>query len=389
MTEQELARRPITWVDLVFAAAVAGAQIVGTQIIVRAGGGWVDVPTYAMLIAIAAPVVIRDRFPRAALLAVVVLSAAYVTLGLPGGFFTVSLAVMLWSAVAAGHRILAFVGAASVVAALALAGLVGVSGHAADADGPVWLAGWLVAAYVLGEVSRSRRRYVEEVEGRALEAERTREEEARRRAGEERLRIARELHDTLAHNISMISVQAGVASHLLDRQPEQARAALVAITDASREALRELRDVLGVLRQVDEAEPLDPTPGLERLGDLTDRIEATGLVVDVVRTGEPRRLPVSVDHAAYRIVQEALTNVTRHAQAERAVVTLTYGPDELEIRVEDEGAQTSARSEIRPGNGLTGMRERAVSIGGSFDAGWRADGGFRVHSRLPIGGDAR
>ncbi|MGH2445205.1 MAG: sensor histidine kinase, partial [Candidatus Limnocylindria bacterium] len=266
---------------------------------------------------------------------------------------------------------------------------------AQDADAPIWITGWLAASYVLGEVSRSRRRYLEQVEQRAIDAERTREEEALRRAGEERMRIARELHDVLAHNISTINVQAGVAAHLLDRQPEQAREALVAINEASREALRELRATLGLLRGVDEEDPRSPAPGLARLDDLVENLRGTGVEVAVEMTGEatgeagPTPLPLApaTDLAAYRIIQESLTNVGRHARAARVVITLDYQPETLVITVDDDGAGPPGGAPSY-GNGLTGMRERAVAAGGELEAGPGPRGGFRVRARLPVEGRA-
>jgi signal transduction histidine kinase len=236
---------------------------------------------------------------------------------------------------------------------------------------------------VLGEVSRSRREYIAEVEQRALDAERSRDEEARRRAGEERLRIARELHDILAHSISVINVQAGVAVHLLDKQPEQARAALVTINEASKDAMRELRATLGVLRQPDDIDSRAPAPGLERLGELVETARAAGLEVSVATTGEATRLPPASDLAAYRIVQESLTNVTRHAQASRVAIAIRREPGAVEVTVDDDGLGVAAGTAARPGNGLTGMRERAASVGGELEAAPRPEGGFRVRARLP------
>lgn len=199
------------------------------------------------------------------------------------------------------------------------------------------------------------------------------------------MRIARELHDVLAHNISMINVQAGVAGHLIDRQPEQAREALVTIKEASREALRELRGTLGLLRGVDDEAPRAPAPGLARLGELIERHHSAGLAVRVVTTGEVRPLAPGADLAAYRIVQESLTNVVRHASADTATVTMAYGPRDVVITVDDDGISPPAASGPA-GNGLTGMRERATAAGGDLSAGPRPDGvrGFRVRASLPI-----
>lgn len=213
-----------------------------------------------------------------------------------------------------------------------------------------------------------RRAYLRATEQRAVEAERTREEEARRRASEERLRIARELHDVLAHNISLINVQSGVALHLIDERPEQARTALVAIKQASKDALREVRSTLGALREVDEEPPRSPTPSLARLDDLAARVAVAGLEVRTRVAGEARPLPAGVDLAAFRIVQEALTNVARHAGPATATVQVTYGERDLTVQVDDDGG--GAPGEAAPGgSGILGMRERAAALGGELEAG--------------------
>jgi signal transduction histidine kinase len=237
------------------------------------------------------------------------------------------------------------------------------------------LGAWLLALATTTEVIRARRE-------RAAEVGRARQEEARRRASEERLRIARELHDVLAHNISLINVQAGVALHLMEEQPEQARSALTAIKAASKDALGELRSVLEVLRQSDEGAPRAPTAGLEDLDRLVSGAAAAGLDVRVVTEGTPRPLPPSVDLAAFRIVQEALTNVTRHAGRATATVVLTYDGDGLTVQVEDDGRGPS--NGTGGGNGIRGMKERAAALGGVVDAGPKPGGGFRVTASLPV-----
>jgi signal transduction histidine kinase len=220
---------------------------------------------------------------------------------------------------------------------------------------------------------------------RRLAAERTRAEEDRRRAGEERMRIARELHDVLAHNISLINVQAGVALHLMDEQPGQSRGALQAIKQASNDALGELRSVLDVLRQGDEAPPRAPASGLAHLDSLVSRAGATGLEVRTRVEGTPRPLPAGADLAAYRIVQESLTNVTRHAGPASAAVLVRYGKDNLTVQVDDNGKGPSAtNTNGTGGNGIRGMRERVATLGGELTTGPRPGGGFRVRARLPL-----
>src|SRR5688500_7068605 len=374
------------WVDAVLAFVVVAAQIAGTSILALAAGSDrpPDAVAYGLLVASGAALVLRDRHSATVLLLVAGAAVTYTFLGYAGGFYTLSVVFAMWAAVAAGQRVVAVLVGIGLVAVVVVAGFVVETGHAQDADAPIWIAGWLVASFVLGEVSRGRQRYLEQVEQRAIDAERTREEEARRRAGEERMRIARELHDVLAHNISTINVQAGVAAHLLDRQPEQARTALVAISEASREALRELRATLGLLRGVDEEDSRAPAPGLARLDDLVENMRSTGLEVTVETDGEPRVLAPATDLAAYRIIQESLTNVARHARAGRVVIGLRYGAGDLVITVEDDGAGPPGGLVPAGGNGLTGMRERAAAAGGELEAGPGPSGGFRVRARLPL-----
>jgi signal transduction histidine kinase len=217
------------------------------------------------------------------------------------------------------------------------------------------------------------------------EAERARRQEEIARAGQERLRIARELHDVLAHNVSLINVQAGTALHLLDKQPERARPALEAIKDASSETLREVRSVLGILRGPGEEAPRSPTAGTAGVEELISRTAAAGIAVASEVRGEPRPLPASVDLAVYRILQEALTNVARHAQPATAIVRLTFSEDDLTLEVEDDGRSGNGAVPAA-GNGIAGMRERVAALGGDFSAGPRGDSGFRVAARLPLGG---
>jgi signal transduction histidine kinase len=197
---------------------------------------------------------------------------------------------------------------------------------------------------------------------------------------QERLAIARDLHDVVAHNISVINVQANTALHLMDRQPERARAALTAIHEVSRQALGELRSVLGVLRADGTDLPLVPSPGLDRLGELAAHARAAGITVRVEQEGASRPLPAGVEGAAYRIVQEALTNTVRHSGGSTATIHLRYDACALTIEVDDDGR---AVHPPREGNGVAGMAERARALGGTLDAGPGPGGGFRVLARLP------
>jgi len=229
----------------------------------------------------------------------------------------------------------------------------------------------------MGVTFRMWQLHVREVERRAEEAVRTRDEAARRRAMEERLRIARELHDSLTHSISVIQVQAGVAVHLARKRGEDVPPALMGIEEAGADAVRELRATLGVLRSED-----GDGSGLSQLDGLVARARAAGLPVTVTVTGQQRPLPPEADQAAYRIVQEALTNVTRHAGHACASVHLHYTPEALSIQVDDDGQGTGTRPS-GPGLGLVGMRERVSALGGRLQAGPQATGGFRVRAELP------
>jgi signal transduction histidine kinase len=248
------------------------------------------------------------------------------------------------------------------------------------------LVSWSGLAAAAGEAIRSRRAYVAAVEERAERAERTREQEAARRVAEERMRIARDLHDAVAHHIALVNAQAGAALYVLEQRPDQARTALGHIQEASRYALDELRATVGLLRQSgDPAAPLEPAPGLNRLAELARGFEPTGLRVAVTLSGRQRTVPTTVDVTAYRIVQEALTNVHKHADADAARVEVAYLPDRLTITVDDDGpARVRAASGPGDGFGLIGMRERAAVVGGRLEALPRAEGGYRVTAQLPL-----
>jgi len=237
--------------------------------------------------------------------------------------------------------------------------------------------GWLVSAAVGSFALLQWNARVREAEKRAEEAERTRDEMARRRAVEERLRIARELHDALTHSISVIKVQAGVAAHLARKNGEEPSAALLAIQEASTDAVRELRSTLDVLSH-DEL----TGSGLDRLPTLLERARSSGLPTTCTVLGDQRPLPADVDQAAYRVVQEALTNVTRHAGPASASVRISYGPRSVTVRVDDDGAG-SGHPPV-PGYGLIGMRERVTALGGRLHAEPRAGGGFTVLAELPV-----
>jgi len=248
---------------------------------------------------------------------------------------------------------------------------------------------WTGMAAAGADAIRSRRAYIAAIRERAERAERTREEEAHRRVAEDRIRIARELHDVVAHHIALINAQAGVAVHLADEIPAPVRAALEHIRDASHEALQELKATVGLLRQSDDpSAPLEPAPGLAQLPELLGSFARAGLDVSFERIGELRPLPPAVDLTAYRIVQESLTNVSKHAAVSTARVQVFVGDERLSIRVEDDGRTAPLRSYPAAGpgggHGLTGMRERAAVVGGTLSAGRDPWGGFRVAADLPL-----
>ncbi|MFG3493738.1 sensor histidine kinase [Streptomyces sp. NPDC047928] len=294
---------------------------------------------------------------------------------------------------------------------------------------------WTGMAAAAGDAVRSRRAFVDAIRERAERAERTREEEARRRVAEERLRIARDLHDVVAHHIALVNVQAGVAAHVMDKRPDQAKEALAHVRDASRSALDELRATVGLLRQSGDPEaPTEPAPGLAVLDDLLDTFRNAGLPVELARTDQDTHLPAAVDLAAYRIIQEALTNVRKHAgPAARAEVSVVRVGRTIEVTILDDGAaQAPTPTALTPtptaptptptsspptatspaptqptaptaptaptttppttpttpneggGHGLLGMRERVTALGGALTTGPRYGGGFRVQAILPL-----
>lgn len=341
-----------------------------------------DAPAYALLLAGPVALLARRHLPAVTLAVVLAVTGSYVFRGYVLGPVFLSPIVAIVAAVSSGRRAATWIVTGAGFVLLNALGpflpygpfrLRGWSiGHA------LVMLTWLLLVLTGAELVRIRSE-------RAAEARRTRAEEERRRASEERLRIARELHDVLAHNISMINVQAGVALHLMDERPEQARTALAAIKDASKEALTEVRSVLGVLRQVDEDAPRAPAAGLGRLDDLISRARAAGITVRTDVTGRPYPLPAGIDLAAFRIVQEGLTNVTRHAgPGVTATVRVGYGEGELRVEIEDDGR--GAPGDLPGGgDGIPGMRERVTALGGDITAGPRpGSGGFRVRATLPV-----
>ena len=367
--------------DVALAVGVTVFMLVGTYFAAQGQPERRDLDLWgvALLVVAAAPLVVRRRHPVAALQIAFGATLAYMALGYASGPVWLPLVVAYVTAVVQGHRVAALVTAAAGLATFPWLDTWFREQPAPSFVGVAALAAWLLVLFGAAETVRVRRE-------RAAEAVRIREEEALRRASEERLRIARELHDALGHHLSMINVQAGVALHVHAGLPDQVRGSLSAIKDASKEGLAELRSVLDILRQEGERAPRSPTSTLARLEDLVGQAAAAGLDVRIQTEGEPRPLPFGVDVAAYRIVQEALTNVTRHAGAATATVHVAYGERELVVQVDDDGRGGPPPGTDGAGKGLRGMRERVAALGGAVEVGSRPGGGFRVRARLPVEG---
>ena len=397
-----LARGRALLVDVLLALGIGLVQVLGVLLSERVGraAGWrdPDALAYLLLVGGAAALLFRRRWPLPVLAVTLACGLAYAARNYPEGPSQLAVYPALWTVALTLPRRQAWLAAAVAAVAAASVELFLYGDTMFDGE-PLYAAVTVLAAMWWGEAVRARRAYVAELRDRAERAERSREEEARRRVDEERLRIARELHDVVSHTIGVISVQAGVAAHLLHRRPDKAADSLAAIRQASDEALGELHAMLGVLRQGDGdggRAPLAPAPGLAELDALVAQAAGAGIEVKVAVEGEPRRLPSPVDLACYRVVQESLTNVVRHAAASQAEITVTHLDDRVVVEVLDDGngvesasgrrSGDSDRQVRRSGQGIPGMRERARALGGSLEAGPRPGGGFRVQASLPVAG---
>jgi signal transduction histidine kinase len=324
----------------------------------------------------------RRRWPVPVLVVATIGAAWSTAVGGTMHALTVAALICAYTVASRTNRTTAWTAGGAAALVIYLAGAF--SGPGWDAPESLGDLAWMGMAVAIGDAVRTRRAYIAAVEERAVRAEQNREEEARRLVVEERLRIARELHDVVAHNIALINVQAGVAAHVLRQQPDRAEEALGHIRLASRTVLDELSAVLNVLRSADEPETsTEPAPGLSRLSGLLGSVAAAGLRVEHRQDGEARTLPSAVDLAAYRIVQESLTNAQKHGGDPTAHLRLSYLPDGLVIAVENRVAPGAPPSGATSGHGLTGMRERAASVGGTLDAGSDANDRFAVHVFLP------
>jgi signal transduction histidine kinase len=340
-----------------------------------------DVLSVLLSIMVAVPYYFRRKAPLAVLLisefAVVVLTVRdYQTGAAPSVLLVGVYTLAAWSSVR--DRV---IGVAAMLVGLAVVAIDGIPGsNGADVFFNFVL---YTAAYLFGSTVRNRRLYTQQLEERATALERERDDEAKRAVADERLRIAQELHDVVAHSMGVIAVQAGVGAHVIDNDPTEAKKSLDAISHTSRSTLAEIRRMLGVLRE-DAGADYAPAPGLADLDRLVRDIAGAGLDIDVQHDGVRTELPAAVDLTAYRIVQEALTNVLKHAGPARATVVVGYEPGALRLEITDDGRGINGRA-TPGGHGLIGMRERVGMYGGSFQAGPRTGGGFHVAVRLPYG----
>ncbi|MEU5275652.1 sensor histidine kinase [Streptomyces asoensis] len=362
-------------------ALVTVLVLAGSHVAAHAqGSGRAPLDAYARVLLLVASGLLlwRWRRPVTVVFGTAAAAALYLGAGYPYGPVFLTVAVACFTAVVAGHRRAAWTALGLLWAVHLLVAhwlyrwLPPAGDDPASFGQEIVVAGWALAIVAGAELARIRREQWARERAERAQA-------ARRRADEERLRIARELHDVLAHSLSLINVQSGVGLALLDSDPEQARTALTTIKAASKEALGEVRQVLDSLRAPGDA-PRAPAPGLDRLPELVEQAARAGLAVEV--TGEPPRLPPHTDLAAFRIVQEALTNVVRHSGSRHARVRLGRDGGILRLRIDDDGPATGAEAG-GSGNGLAGMRERAAALGGTIEAGPRPDGGFRVLAVLP------
>jgi signal transduction histidine kinase len=386
---ERLHRIPAAAIDAGIAAAVALGITIAIAARLEPEAKDADALAYLLGIAIAVPLLVRRRWPLAVFLASTLLLIAYHAFDYPAIQSAAPLTVALYTAARAGHL-------RAVVVVVAGVGLLGLGWRVlaegeslVSALGKQTLVELLLVAtlLLLAEALRTREAWMAEVAERLRRTEAEREREAERRVEQERLRIARELHDVLAHTIAVIAVQAGVAAEALADAPGEARAALRTIREKSREATAEVRAALDVLREPEGDAPRAPAPGLAQLQELV-RAAAAELQVELSVTGAARPLPPAVDLTAYRIVQESLTNVIRHAEAREATISIHYDPDAVVVEIDDDGRGSSnGAATPADGHGLAGMRERAAALGGRLEAGPapHPGGGFRVRARLPTG----
>jgi signal transduction histidine kinase len=367
-------------IDAAVLVVVGGIAVVGAGL--RAESS-MRLPAVALALAASAALVGRRRIPTLTLAVSGSLVLALFAIDHSAGTIAVvAPATALYSLALVRGRGHVVLGAVAAVAAVVIADVVFVGGGTHTLTLQTLGHAALVAVPVLAaEALRNHRSYVRLLLERLDLAERTREEEAQRRADQERVRIARDVHDVVAHTLTTINVQAGVARHLIEREPGHAEGALATIETASHDALEELRAILGVLRDSDESASLAPVPTLGAIEALVEQARTANDVALHVVGQQPERIPEGVQLAAYRIVQESLTNSRRHAPGETAEVTIAFANDRLRLTIEN-AAEPGPEADGADGRGIIGMRERARALGGAFEAG-TSDGRFRVSAELP------
>ncbi|MFJ8634854.1 sensor histidine kinase [Streptomyces sp. NPDC093568] len=384
-------RRPFL-IDLVLAAALMGCASLGTMLTLPGAAPPDQDATSTVLLGVACLALLKHReHPRATVAVTAVCTVVVVALGylVTPLLLAPIMAALYWLSAHTDRRSTRVCGLATMVALILAAAFSHSMEHVSlllRTIGPFF---WLLLPVAAGKMTQLRRAYVRSVQARAEHAERTREEEARLRVTEERMRIARELHDVVAHHMALANAQAGTAAHLVLTNPRQTQKILTDLTGTTSSALRELKATLGLLRQNGDPDsaPLEPSPGLARLPELVSACASAGVAVTVSTDGEAQPLSPGVDLTAFRIVQEALTNVTKHATTEAASVRLVYSGSRLLITVVNDGPAGPAAayaSGDRRGFGVMGMRERAHSVGGELQAGPRPEGGFTVTTALPL-----
>ncbi|MET9678794.1 sensor histidine kinase [Streptomyces coeruleorubidus] len=392
--EEFSARHPFL-VDLAMVLALMGCAALGGSLTLPSADPPDQDMTATVLTGVACLVLLKHRtHPRVAVVVAGGCTVAAVALGylVTPLLLAPVMAALYWLATLTDRRTTRVYGIITTLAVIVAAVFTDSMDHLSlllRTIGPFF---WLMLPLAAGNMTRLRRAYLHAVQARAEHAERTREEEARLRVTEERMRIARELHDVVAHHMALANAQAGTAAHLALTHPEQTQRILTDLTGTTSSALRELKAALGLLRQNDHEDvtgpgstSLEPAPGLALLPELVAACESAGLEVTVTTEGEPQPLSPGVDLTAFRIVQEALTNVTKHATAEAARVRLEYTGSRLLITVTDDGTgKPAAEAPQGRGFGVMGMRERAHSIGGHLCAGPRPQGGFEVTTALPL-----
>jgi signal transduction histidine kinase len=375
---------PRTFDRILALAFVVAAEV---EILFNAGFDPANVPTQISVLALSVPLAWRRRAPvpaTAVVMCGVLIQSAVAND--PMGTAVVAGLVVSWSTARHSERPTAVTSLGIALAGFWIAALIPPTAGAQYVVGDgLWASGLTLGTWGLGRALRNRRLLALTLTDRADRLEREQEERARIAVVDERSRIARELHDIVAHNVSTMVIQAGAAGRVAERDPARAREAFTAIENAGRQALAEMRRLLGILRTDSEGLALAPQPSLTHLDDLLDRVRETGLPVELTVVGEPRQLPAGIDVSAYRIIQEGLTNTMKHAGRANAEVLVRYGERDLILEVRDDGrGPDGATNGGGGGHGLVGMRERVILYGGTLETGSLGEGGYAVRAHLPL-----